>query len=79
MAWFGDNDERAERLAGIVFDLRRELFRRTVYRHAHERVWETNEEEARRNEANEEALMKWDLETHRLILDEVGGAGDAAD
>lgn len=72
MAWFPDNPE-ADRLAGIVFDLRRELFMGTEYRRAQERVWEEEDEEARRNKRNEEALMRWDLKTRRMILGQRGG------
>lgn len=71
MSWFPDkNDPELERLAGIIFDLRRKLFLETKYRHAHEREWETAEQEARRDRDNEAAVMRWDLETRRLILGE---------
>jgi hypothetical protein len=69
MSWFeGKNDDDLERLAGIIWDLRRELYMRTVYRPAHEREWESDEAECRREKDNEESLMKFDLETRRLIL-----------
>ena len=71
MSWFPrKNDPELERLAGIIFGLRRELFLRDGYSRAQERVWETPEEEARRERHNEEALIAWDNETRKLILGE---------
>lgn len=69
MGWFDDGDQRAERLAGVIFDLRRHLFLKTVHRPAPEREWETEEQETARERRNDEALMQWDLETRKLILD----------
>jgi hypothetical protein len=74
MSWFPEkNDPELERLAGIVFDLRRELFRQTEYEDGPEREWETTETEKLREIANERALMAWDLQTRRMIL---GGPPD---
>ena len=69
MAWFPEkNDPELERLAGIVFDLRRELFLRTRYQGAHEREWESDEREKRREEENERRVMEWDNDTRKIIL-----------
>lgn len=67
MPWFTDNPE-AERLAGIIFDLRRDLFRYERFSRAQEGVWETVEEEERRARRNEERLREWDNETRGIIL-----------
>jgi hypothetical protein len=67
--WFPDkNDVEIERLAAIIWDLRREKFLREVYTNAHEREWETGEQEKRREKRNEEALIEFDLETRRIIM-----------
>lgn len=69
MSWFPErNDPELERLAALVFDLRRDVFRLEHYHRAQEGVWETEEEEKRRERQNEEALMEWDNDTRRLIL-----------
>ncbi len=67
MPWFTDNAE-AEQLAGIIFDLRRGLFLATEYHRAQEGVWETAEQEKRRERSNEDRLREWDNETRRIIL-----------
>ncbi len=68
MAWFPErNDPELERLAAIIFDLRREVFRSQHYHAAHEREWETVEQEARRERRNQEALREWDNDTLRMI------------
>ncbi len=71
MSWFPDKDNpELERLADIIFVLRRRLFRHEKFFPAHEREWESDEQEKRRERQTEEALMEWDNETRRLILGE---------
>ncbi len=69
--WFPDkNDPNLERLADMVFSLRRDVFRLEHYERAQEGVWEDEERGRRREQSNEERLMKWDNETRRMILGE---------
>lgn len=72
MAWFPDRaDPDLERLATLVAELRLELFRLKRLKRAQEGVWEDEADERRRERYNEEALMKWQSETRRLILGEI--------
>ncbi len=68
MTWFPEkNDPELERLAALIFDLRRELFRHARYKSAHEREWETEEDEQRRERDNQQRLQAWDNETLQVI------------
>ncbi len=68
MAWFPErNDPDLERLADLVFGLRREVFRVEEYQHAPPGQWEDEVHERRRERSNQERLMKWDNDTLRMI------------
>ena len=68
MAWFpGRMSPEMERLAEIIFVLRRELFLLTEYERSQEGVWEMEEEEKRRDLRNDEAVKEWDNETRKII------------
>lgn len=64
----GDVDPQRERLAALVFALRREVFMAKHYRRVQERVDADEEQECLRDRANEAALRQWDEETRQLIL-----------
>lgn len=67
--WFPDkNDADLERLAAIVFDLRRDKFRHEILERPQEGVWISPEKEKAMEARNDELLMEFDLETRRLIL-----------
>ncbi len=67
--WFpAKNDSDLERLADMVFSLRRDEFQRKHYERAQEGVWEDEKRQQRRERSNEERLMKWDNETRKMIL-----------
>ncbi len=53
----------------LVRKLREELWYKTKHVYAHERVWESDEEEENREYWNKEGKKKWDLETEEMILD----------
>lgn len=68
MSWFpGKNDPELERLATIIFNLRRELFLQTKFLRPQERVWEEEYEIRAREKLNEDNLREWDLDTRRII------------
>jgi hypothetical protein len=65
---FFPDDPEQDRLARIIWDVRRELFRLTIYSRAHEREWEDDEHERLREKSNEDRLREFDRETRLLIL-----------
>ncbi len=69
MPWFPErNNVDLERLADMVFSLRRQVFRLHHYEWPPPGQWEDEEHEKRRERDNEERLMEWDNDTRRLIL-----------
>lgn len=62
-------DDKYEHVCKLFREARQELFRLTKFRDAHEREWETEEQERIRTEQNEAALAVWNEETERLIND----------
>ncbi len=54
-------------LEEIVRKLRDDLFMATAYRRPHERQWETEDDELRRETQNHHAKRRWDDETERMI------------
>lgn len=51
----------------LVRKLRNDEFYQRIYRQAHERVWETEEEEEDRIALNKEKKTAWDAETEEMI------------
>lgn len=68
MAWFPEKDDpELERLAQLIWDLRREKFCREILERPHERVWEEEDARERREARNEKKVHEFDLETIRII------------
>jgi hypothetical protein len=55
------------KLCDIIRSLREKSWFRHGKSYAQERVWEDDEQEARREARNREAKARWDLETESLI------------
>lgn len=54
-------------LEALIRTLRNQLYFKTKHRYAHERVWETEEDEEDREKANQERRKEWDEATEELI------------
>ena len=57
------------KLANLFRELRTQWYYRTIHVYGHERVWETEDQEERREENNEYQKEIFDEETERLIDD----------
>jgi len=54
-------------LKNLIRELRDKLYWKTQHSFAHERVWETEEEEESREERNKDCRNAWDEGTEALI------------
>jgi hypothetical protein len=62
--------QEIERLQQLVRDLRQGWFMSQLYSRAHEREWESEEDENLRNERNERLHMKYTNRTERILRGE---------
>lgn len=66
--WFPEkNDPELERLASLIFDLRREVFMLTEYSGPPPGQWEDERHEKTREESNADKVREFDLETLRIV------------
>jgi hypothetical protein len=56
-----------ERLKDIIRKLREQIYYKTKHSYAHEREWESEEQEVSRELYNKEKRLLWDKETEDII------------
>jgi len=61
--------KNVSKLEELIRELRKNLFLRTQYSHAPERVWEEEEQVEERMNINKLKRQEWDIETEKMIQD----------